>query len=214
MSADPVDEKSSAALKERAVDDNVIVSARLRHARRMQLEQARKDDLVRRALTLIDPKAPARRDCRSDVERADVNIRLAILQGYHASVRRTKEAKKAAHRLATALRNVEGRYSDILKHFPVRGFPRQELWKFRLGFERMANTPSGKLPRAGAEEKRLAVAAAHNLMRKYGARITATQGSKFCRLAALMYRKPTADLHTQCKAHIRALRKGAKSVSK
>jgi hypothetical protein len=58
--------------------------------------------------------------------------------------------------------------------------------------------------RLNALKKRLAVAEAYQLLQKYGSkRVTATKGSKFCRVAALLYGDPEADLINQCKAYVR-----------
>ena len=71
--------------------------------------------------------------------------------------------------------------------------------------EELRSAPSGKLMRKGAEEKRRAVHCAHALLTKYNKSEAgnATKGSRFCKLAALLYGTPV-DLHHQCLAALRS----------
>jgi hypothetical protein len=167
--------------------------------------------LVRRAVELIEPVEQERDEwCRLDVERAFSDNRFALyLEDFYAFAK-TKSQKKAARQLVSALRRVEIALPKLFNdhRFPPQGFPSHELKKWRSNFTKIAKTPSGKLTRIGAKRKRLAVAEAYKLLQKHSlTRITATKGSKFCQLAALLYGDRKADLTNQCKAHIRALRK-------
>lgn len=162
---------------------------------------------VRRAFALIKPKAEWRDACRDDVETALIEIKFIIGQLRATSYPRTKLAKLAARRLARTLRRVETVLKDKNLDFYIqRFFPRDELLKWKLRCEELAKTPSGNLIRTKAEAKRLAVMEAQSLMWKYGARVAATKGSRFCLLAALLYGDSKADLHNQCRAALRKKR--------
>jgi hypothetical protein len=165
---------------------------------------------VRRAFALIKPKAEWRDACRYDVETALIEIKFIIGQLRANSYPRTKLAKLAARRLVRALRHVETVLKDKNLDFSIKKFfPRTELLKWAVRCKGLVETPSGKLKRTNAEAKRLAVREANSLMRDYGepgaARDT-TKGSTFCRLAALLYGDPKADLHNQCRAALRKKR--------
>ena len=69
--------------------------------------------------------------------------------------------------------------------------------------ERYASEPSSNLARS-AHKKRLAAQEALWLMRKYRIDIVTTKGGTFCRLAALLYGKPRADLVNHCRAALQS----------
>jgi hypothetical protein len=147
----------------------------------------------------------ARDVCRMDVEDAlrDINFALFIENFY--AFGRTKADKSRARQIAKALRRVNDLVRSFNKpNFPLMSFPFDELRKWKKVFAKMEETPSKEITRLNALKKRLAVAEAYELLQKYGSeRVTAAKGGKFCRLAALLYGDPKADLINQCKAYIR-----------
>jgi hypothetical protein len=171
---------------------------------------------VRRAIALIMPEARWQDACREDVEMAIVELDLDVHQLRSDFHLRTKPAKRAAKRLALALRRVEVVLKDQNHDASVyMFFPRTELLKWTARCEEIAETPSGKTKRKIAEAKRLAVSKARGLLFKHGASDAAddaTRGSRFCRLAALLYGDPNIELHNQCRVLLRESRK--KSGSK
>jgi hypothetical protein len=131
------------------------------------------------------------------------NIEFALFIEQFYAFGRTKEDKGKARKIAKALRRVDDYVRGFNKpNFPLVGFPFKELRKWKQVFTKMGETPSGKIRQLNALRKRLAAAEAYQLLRKYGLkRIEATKGGKFCRLAALLYGDPQADLINQCKAY-------------
>jgi hypothetical protein len=149
--------------------------------------------------------------CCWDVASALYDIGVALhIEDFYA-YGKTKADKRKARQIVKALRRVEDLLRGFQKpNFPLRGFPFAELTKWKQVFAKTAEAPSEKNTRLNALKKRLAVAEAYQLLQKYGRRedrvlpsITAAQGGKFCRLAALLYGKPKANLRNQCKAYIR-----------
>jgi hypothetical protein len=140
--------------------------------------------------------------CRGCVE--DISFALLIENFY--AFGRTKADKMKARHIAKALRRVDDLVSGFQKpKLYLAGFPFEELRKWKRVFAKMEVIPSGKITRLNALKKRLAVAEAYQLLQKYSSeRIRAVKGSKFCKLAALLYGHPEVDLINQCKAYIRA----------
>jgi hypothetical protein len=150
---------------------------------------------------------PSARDvCRTDVEDALEDISFALLIENFYAFGRTKADKMKARHIAKALRRVDDLVSGFQKpKLYLAGFPFEELRKWKRVFAKMEVIPSGKITRLNALKKRLAVAEAYQLLQKYSSeRIRAVKGSKFCKLAALLYGHPEVDLINQCKAYIRA----------
>jgi hypothetical protein len=164
-------------------------------------------ELADRAVELIKPIEQERYECCCDVEDAFREIGYALyLERFYATTR-TKSQKKAAKQLASALRRIEIALPKLFNDpdFPVRGFPKPELRKWKPILERIGYFPSGKRRQMNAMRKRLAVAEAYQLLLKYGStRVTATKRGKFCTLAALLFGDRKTDLINQCKACIRA----------
>jgi hypothetical protein len=144
--------------------------------------------------------------CRTDVEDSLWDISFALFIENFYAFGRTKADKGQARQIAKALRRVDDLVRGFNKpNFPLVGFPFDELRKWKHVFAKMGEKPSEESTRLNALKKRLAVAEAYQLLQKYGSkRVTATKGGKFCRLTALLYGDPEADLINQCKAHIRA----------
>ena len=77
---------------------------------------------------------------------------------------------------------------------------------------RYARQPSSKTAR-NAFKKRLAAEEAVWLLRKYGVDLTSSKEGAFCKLGALLYGKPQADLQRQCRAALRNRGTRIKKVS-
>jgi hypothetical protein len=158
------------------------------------------------AVELIKPIEQELYECRCGVEDAFKEIGYALYLERFWATTSTKSQKKAAEQFASALRRIEIALPELFNDpdFPVRGFPKAELLKWRPILEEIGDSRSRKRPQMNALKKRLAVAEAHQLLQKYGSRrVTATKNGEFCRLAALLYGDPKADLINQCKAYIR-----------
>jgi hypothetical protein len=153
-----------------------------------------------------DSRHSVRNVCRMDVEQTLTDLGHALWVADFYSFGVTKADKGKARQIARALRRVDDLVRDFEKRdFPLNRFPFDELTKWKKVFTKMAGTPSPKTTRQNALKKRLAVAEAYQLLKKYGSeRVTATKSGKFRRLAALLYGDPKADLINQCRAYIRA----------
>jgi hypothetical protein len=163
--------------------------------------------LANDAVELIAPEARERYECWCGVEDAFKEIGYALYLERFCATTSTKSQRKVARQLAIVLKRIGNALPELFNDpdFPVRGFPKAELLKWRPILEEIGDSRPRKRPQMNALKKRLAVAEAHQLLRKYSStRVTATKGGKFCRLAALLYGDPKADLINQCKAYIRA----------
>jgi hypothetical protein len=166
--------------------------------------------------TSNNSRPSVREVCRMDVEVALGEIGFALYIANFSRWGKTKADKRKASQIARALQHVSNlvrEFNNMKGDFPLKAFPFAELTKWKQVFDKMAELSSKKNTQLNALKKRLAVAEAYQLLKKYGpARhrrghdlpsITATKGGKFCRLAALLYGKPKTDLTNQCKAYIR-----------
>jgi hypothetical protein len=174
--------------------------------------RAENADLVRRALSLIEPERQWHDACIEDIEMAIVELQLDVSQLRNDTIHNnSKLAKRAARRLADALRRVEVVLKDKNLDASVHlSFPRNKLRGWIERCDEKARTPSRKSKRTTAEAKRLAVMRACLLLFKHGtsgAADDAARGSRFCRLAALLYGDPKVDLHNQCAAYLRDRKK-------
>ncbi|MBR1157197.1 hypothetical protein [Bradyrhizobium sp. JYMT SZCCT0428] len=180
------------------------------HAPEMVAFRAKHAETIRRALALIAPSRQPSEACRYDVETAIVD-----LQRYRNRAREEfKLAKLAAARLEAALCRVEFLLEKD-KNLPLdvlMFFPRAEIARWRLDMKKAAEVKAPvKTSQKDADYKRRAVLAARSLMHHSSVAIDAKRGSRFCKLAALLYGKPTADLTNQCKAAIAVKRRRKKS---
>lgn len=168
----------------------------------------KRDDkpMVQQAVKLIGPSA-----CQEDVE-YDMDA-VAVMNTTALSNRKaaTKRAKRAAGRLAAALRRVEDAAKSQDLDTSISLFPRETISKWKRHCEKLAKTLPRK-PAPNADAKRLAAAYALNLLRKYDKHVATTKGSNFCRLAALLYGDPKADLQHQCRAVLPERPTGSKKV--
>jgi hypothetical protein len=165
-----------------------------------------RDEIVRRAVKLIGTAA-----CRSDIE-----YTLNVLEVTQTNIEfRSKSSKKAAEQFYGALRKVRSIARKLPANLRFAMFAdwadeRDQFYNGDLNFsrairqlmeasDRYAKEPSGK-PERSAYKKRLAAEEAMWLLRKYGLDVVTTKGGDFCRLAALLYGKPQADLQRHCRA--------------
>jgi hypothetical protein len=137
--------------------------------------------------------------CREAVK--DLIAENGVELANRKAMSKTKAARKAAGRVAGAFRRVEValKNEDLDPGASIITLP--SVIQDRSFFEKLAKPPSGKKePRWGAEEKRIAVQMARQLMLRFSKeKISAKPKSSFCRLAALLYGKPSDDLSNQCK---------------
>jgi hypothetical protein len=173
--------------------------------------RAKNAEPIRRAINLIAPSIDLRAACCYDVETAMIELEYFTNQ----LPGRIKPAKLAADDLAKALRRVEVAMKNKNLDYEVQlFFPLSEVLKWKSKCEALAKTPPKRHRQKGAQEKKLAISAAYGLMIKYATlreREDTAEGSRFCKLAALLYGKPDVDLHLQCKAAVCEARKRKKS---
>ncbi len=67
-------------------------------------------------------------------------------------------------------------------------------------------------PKPNADEKRLAVRAGLYLIEKHGIKPTTTKTGKLCKLAAVLYGDPRADLQHQCRELLNQRKTGIRNV--
>jgi hypothetical protein len=154
------------------------------------------NQVVDRAVELI---APGDFDeCREAVKDLIAENGVALANRMPRS--KTKAARKAAGRVASALRRLEVALKNENLNSGVWAML-SPVVAWRPLCEEIAKPPSGKKePRWGAEEKRIAVRMARQLMLRFSReKISSKPKSSFCKLAALLYGKPSADLSNQCR---------------
>jgi hypothetical protein len=150
----------------------------------------------------------------ADIEEAIETLNFTRLSGPPLK----KHDKKAARALAATLYRAE-RILACRDMQTLLDFFEYEEWlvdlkRFRKGLEEIADLKLGqpKPSTARSDLQREAAAAAAQLLEKHGLRPTATrktskqQVSVFCRLAAVLYGDPRADLYHHCRTHIKKTR--------
>jgi hypothetical protein len=160
------------------------------------------------AIEIIGPEPEQRDACREDVERMGMLNAVAIGWLHAKDKSKTKEGKGAAGRLARVLRRLMVVLKDedldptLAGAAVTRHMSPGQILDAAKYCEQVETTRTGKLDRKDALAKRQAVQVAHDLLMKYNRAEAGdtTKGSAFCRLAALLYGKPEADLHHQCLA--------------
>jgi hypothetical protein len=159
-----------------------------------QRDDARRATLVREAMRPIGT-----RKCREDVESVFKYLEFRSVRD--SRPRATKLGKLAAKSLRRALRRAEvAAKNEYLDWDARRWFPREEIKKLIGICDELEKTPSSR-PAPNARAKKLAAIGAHCLLRKFDEHsITTTKGGAFCRLAAVLYGNPDADLQHHCRA--------------
>jgi hypothetical protein len=167
-------------------------------------------EIVRRAVRLIGNEACA----------ADIGYTLNVLEVAQTKIEfRSKSSKKAAERFSVALRKVRSTAKRLLANLRYTMFAEwadkrdpfdngdqsfaRAITRLLQAADRYASEPSSKLAR-GDHKKHLAAQEALWLMRKYRIDILTTKGGTFCKLAALLYGKPRADLEHHCRAALQS----------
>ena len=188
-------------------------------------------DMVRRAVTVIAP-APARRaECEAKVRAAFAMVsNNPFARMFHGN---TKRAKLQAGRLSAVIRRLRATlgHPDLDKHLrsffpdmdvpgilakdfartvPLRS-PDDWLQWHETGrwldewLERAeaAQSKKGKTIRLNATKKKQASLHAVHLLKVFKKEISTARGSRLCRLAALLYGQPRANLQKQCREVLR-----------
>lgn len=185
-------------------------------------------DIVQRAVKLIDPDEHRRVECHNAVHVALVEIAGSESDMRHLFHRHTKRATLAARQLATAIKRLRKVLNDpdlsenLLNMFPPTatgpdGWPlpgrfnypndpgdgafetRRLLANWLHRAEWSQRKTGGQKFHFKAEKKLIAAEQAHRLLLKFRRDISATEGSTFCRLAALLYGKPKdKSFHSPC----------------
>lgn len=149
------------------------------------------DQVADRAVKLIAPDGRFD-ECREAV--MDLIAENAVSLANRKAMSKTKASKKAARRVADALHRLE-----VALHQrdldPAISAILSPVMSWRTLCENIANPPSEKKePRWGAEEKRVSVQMARQLMLKFSKeKISAKRSSSFCKLASLLYGNPNVD---------------------
>jgi hypothetical protein len=165
------------------------------------------------AVAIIAPQLRQREACREDVERESLRLFVGVGMMVATDKSRTKQGKIAVGKLEQVLRRLRIVLADphldgvVAAATVTRHISSEEIADAVSYCEELRCAPSGKLTRKGADEKRKVVQCAITLLMKYNKREAgnAARGSRFCKLAALLYGKRT-DLHHQCLAALREKR--------
>jgi len=180
--------------------------------------RSKKDKLINDAVRLIVPLRQRRDACLEDVAKTTLHIAFAnaFLRGQDQV--KTKQGKKAVGQLAVALWRVEAALENkeldsALRAIARMRFPSERVRELARCCEDFEAARTGKLIRKGAKAKVDAVEHAMRLMIEYATpqreADNIKKGSRFCKLAALLFGSPAADLSNQCKAAASKARKQA-----
>jgi hypothetical protein len=164
------------------------------------------DDIVE----LLRPKAQERDASREDVARVTLHVACANALMRAKDQGNTKPGKRAAGQLASTLRRIDAVLNNPALDSMLRAIvraqtPADKSKELARSVENLMTTPSGKLTRKTAEEKRFAIEQAYALMIKYSPSEAdnAKRGSRFCKISAALYGKPDSDLSNQCTTFLR-----------
>jgi hypothetical protein len=148
-------------------------------------------DVVQRAVALIGPDEHRRAECVNAV-----HVALAGLNASEADLRRiwdrnNKDGRRTAAQLEATIKKLLDLLDDPTApnlHKQAETKPLLRLWQRRAGS--MARDKVTPPFRFNAQKKLSAAAAAHNLLKRFDREISATEGSVFCQLAALLHGTP------------------------
>jgi hypothetical protein len=164
----------------------------------------------------IDPRADRRQACRRDALKVirQIEEQSDRFDGRHVV---NDKMRKKLLRFANLVARVKPAWQDI-EVFPLNMPPSlpasvDEVLEFGRRCGEAARKDKSRTPDRDAAAKRRAVKQAYRLMTKYAVEKPAAndEESKFCRLAKMLH-GGGEDLTSQCKLHIRALRKGANQI--
>jgi len=162
------------------------------------------DKRVRKVLALMKPDAARRKWLREDVEDALARLELANTNNWASRQPGRKDAKKAAQRLANALRGVRSALnSEHLGLEILWTLPKREAFNDWIDTcDRLAREKSEK-PRPVSDAKMRAASLARELIIKHGRKPTASRNGLFCKVAAAIYVPQVGerggDLQHQCR---------------
>ena len=157
-------------------------------------------DTVHRAVALIGPDEHRRTECVNAV-----HVALSMVGGHakdlqRHSQRRGKPGKPAAERLRKALKDLQRAIGDpnlsdelrqiISPHDLARGIEHVNATRIKADEKRYPYK---------ASVKNMAAELAYGLLRQFNRKISITKGSVFCKLAALLYGEPRANLQWTCR---------------
>ena len=168
----------------------------LRNARTLKTEYPPykpPSDLVEAALDLLEDDA-----ARADVEVVFLALAYHINQEQLTAAPKSKTAKASARRMAAALRRVQRELKNDALYFRDQKISADEISDWIKSYDALAATPSGP-PKRNVDDKRRAVGFARSLLERYKQPIVTTKGSRFCRLAAVLYGTPHANFQPYCR---------------
>jgi hypothetical protein len=161
--------------------------------------------IVQRAVDLIDPDESRRVECFNAVQVALVEINASEADLRRIWERNSKGGRRTAAKLETAIKRV----LDILDDPTAPNLAKmaETKWVLRLWQRRAGSMARDKITppfRFSVQKKLTAAAAAWSLLRRFSDRdISASEGSVFCRLAALLNGTPKAKFQSPCRTILR-----------
>jgi hypothetical protein len=160
----------------------------------------------------IGPDHPRRAECVNAVHVALLMVGGTAKDMQRASQRKGKPGKRAAERLHKALEDLQRALQDpnlpldlfqIGSAVPGTAFPHGiSLYDLARWIEHVneARTKADKKRYPyKALKKMTAAEEAHHLLQQFNKKVSAKKGSAFCRLAALLYGQPRANLQWRCR---------------
>jgi hypothetical protein len=166
---------------------------------------SRADIIAQQIVALIDPDKDRRNEC---MIRAQLSVRTGTARRadlpwmFHSG---TKRAKRAATRLCKALDRLQDVLADPDLAEDLRPGGRWSVaveakrlarWRQQAGEDR---TTTLTVPRGDMLLKVSAAESAYRLHQRFKKKIVMTKGSTFCRVAALLYGKPKANMQNACR---------------
>jgi len=159
-------------------------------------------NIVQRAVALIDPgeDEKLRAQCKNAVHVALSMTRGSAKDIQRVAQRRGKPGKQAIARLYKVLQDLERAIGNPnLSRDLQRVISPDDLASMinRVNEERIT-TDKQRYPYK-ASKKLAAAEEAHHLLQQFHKKISMTKGSAFCKLAALLYGEPHANLQWTCR---------------
>src|SRR5262245_36078557 len=159
-----------------------------------------RQNVVQKAVDLIDPDESRRVECFNAV-----HVALTGLNASEADLRRMWDRNsKDGRRMAAQVEKTIKKLLDLLDDPTAPNFHKQaetkpllRHWQRRAGSE--ARDKIAPPFRFSAQKKLTAAAQAYFLLRQFDRETSATEGSDFCKLAALLYGTPKAKFQSACR---------------
>jgi hypothetical protein len=167
----------------------------------------RPDMVVRGAVRLIGPPLERRDECKDMVRRAIVECSesgnsITTVRWVSPS-RDKREAANRLHEVLRRLRVVLFKDTNLDQDLRLLSPDQIDDW---LKQAKAAGAETGKPIQLKARRKLIAAAQAIDLLEHFGKEISAQKGSPLCRLAAVLYGDPEADLQFNCRKALRKIR--------